>query len=53
MKHVRVITVEPKRAQSSVSFALIGDVLSFVGQLLGVIAEFVIQKEEAEAVEDW
>ena len=53
MKHVRVITVEPKRAQSSVSFALIGDVLSFVGQLLDVIAEFVIQKEEAEAVEDW
>jgi len=53
MKHTRPVTKGPVRAQNSVSFALIGDVLQFLGQLLGVIAEFVIQKEAAEAIEDW
>jgi len=47
------MTKGPVRAQNSVSFALVGDILKFIGQLLGVIAEFVIQKEAAQAVEDW
>ncbi|HOJ70042.1 MAG TPA: hypothetical protein PKX28_09095 [Candidatus Hydrogenedentes bacterium] len=53
MKHARPMTKGPVRAQNGVSFSLIGDVLTFLGQLLGVVAEFVIQKESARAVEDW
>lgn len=53
MKHTRSMTKGPLRAQDSVSFALLGDIFQFVGQLLGVVAEFVIQKEAARAIEDW